>query len=124
MSKDRSQRDCLHASVGPIRQRGILHRNRLPRSRAVFEPAVQSCKMHVCLGHIRIELQGALQHAKDHKITMITITQRPSLLNSVDKILLIVNGTVALFGMRQDVLKALEARGINVNTGSFGHLLQ
>ena len=69
-------------------------------------------------------LLRALQHAKDHKITMITITQRPSLLNSVDKILLIVNGTVALFGMRQDVLKALEARGINVNTGSFGHLLQ
>ncbi|MDR6757074.1 ATP-binding cassette subfamily C protein [Mycoplana sp. BE70] len=69
-------------------------------------------------------LTRALQHAKDHKITVITITQRPSLLNSVDKVLLMVNGTVALFGMRQDVLKALEARGINTETGSFGHLLQ
>ncbi|MFD1330038.1 type I secretion system permease/ATPase [Mycoplana ramosa] len=69
-------------------------------------------------------LTRALQHAKQQKITTITITQRPSLLNSVDKVLLLVNGTVALFGMRQDVLKALEARGINVDTGTFGHLLQ
>lgn len=69
-------------------------------------------------------LLRALQHAKDHKITMITITQRPSLLTNVDKVLLLVNGTVALFGMRQDVLKALETRGISIETGSFGHQLQ
>jgi ATP-binding cassette subfamily C protein len=69
-------------------------------------------------------LLRALQHAKEQKITMITITQRPSLLNSVDKILLLVNGTVALFGMRMDVLKALEARGINIEGGAFGHQLQ
>ena len=55
------------------------------------------------------------------KITVITITQRPALLKSVDKILLLVNGTIALFGMRQDVLNALETRGVSVEIGSFGH---
>ncbi|KSV61111.1 hypothetical protein N183_10925 [Sinorhizobium sp. Sb3] len=58
-------------------------------------------------------LTRALAHAKREKITVITITQRPALLNSVDKVLLLVNGTVALFGHRQDVLKALAARGVN-----------
>ena len=32
--------------------------------------------------------------------------------------------TVALFGLRQDVLKALETRGIQIDNGSFGHQLQ
>jgi ATP-binding cassette, subfamily C, bacterial len=71
-----------------------------------------------------VALMRALQHAREQKITMITVTQRPSLLQSVDKILLLVNGTVALFGMRMDVLKALQARGIDVEGGSFGHQLQ
>ncbi len=71
-----------------------------------------------------VALMRALQHAKEQKITMITITQRPALLSSVDKILLLVNGTVALFGMRMDVLKALQARGIDIEGGSFGHQLQ
>jgi ATP-binding cassette subfamily C protein len=52
-------------------------------------------------------LLRALDHAKKEKITVITITQRPSLLNGVDKILLLSNGTVSMFGVRQDVLKAL-----------------
>ena len=71
-----------------------------------------------------VALMRALQHAREQKITMITVTQRPSLLASVDKILLLVNGTVALFGMRMDVLKALQARGIDIEGGSFGHQLQ
>lgn len=58
-------------------------------------------------------LTRALAHAKSEKITVVTITQRPALLNSVDKVLLLLNGTVALFGMRQDVLKALAQRGVN-----------
>jgi ATP-binding cassette, subfamily C, bacterial len=68
-------------------------------------------------------LMRALRHAREHKITVITITQRPALLQSVDKILLLVNGTVALFGRRADVLQALEARGVNLDTGtgSIGH---
>ena len=69
-------------------------------------------------------LTRALAHAKQHKITVATITQRPALLNSVDKILLLVNGTVALFGQRTDVLGALASRGISIETGSFGHQLQ
>lgn len=52
-------------------------------------------------------LLRALAHAKEEKITVITITQRPSLLNCVDKILLLSNGTISMFGVRQDVLKAL-----------------
>ncbi|MFN3720098.1 MAG: type I secretion system permease/ATPase [Rhizobium rhizophilum] len=71
-----------------------------------------------------VALMRALQHAREQKITMITVTQRPSLLTSVDKILLLVNGTVALFGMRMDVLQALQARGIDIEGGSFGHQLQ
>lgn len=67
-------------------------------------------------------LERALQHAKEHKITVITITQRPSLLKSVDKILLLVNGTVALFGMRQDVLQALASRGLGIEGGAFGQI--
>lgn len=57
-------------------------------------------------------LARALAHARQEKITVITITQRPSLLRSVDKILLLTNGTVSLFGQRQDVLAALAARGM------------
>jgi ATP-binding cassette subfamily C protein len=69
-------------------------------------------------------LLRALQHAKENRITVATITQRPSLLNTVDKILLVVNGTVALFGMRMEVLNAIQARGISLENGSFGHQLQ
>lgn len=68
-------------------------------------------------------LLRALRHAKEKGITVVTITQRPSLLACVDKILLLVNGTVALFGMRTDVINALEGRGIAVDAGSFGHQL-
>lgn len=69
-------------------------------------------------------LQRALEHARKQKITVITITQRPALLNTVDKILLMVNGTVALFGIRKDVLHALATRGVSLDsggTGSIGH---
>ncbi|WP_246259275.1 MULTISPECIES: type I secretion system permease/ATPase [Chelativorans] len=66
-------------------------------------------------------LLRALQHAKENKITVITITQRPSLLDMVDKILLLVNGTVALFGTRKDVLQALTSRGVTIEGGAFGH---
>ncbi|WP_412535336.1 type I secretion system permease/ATPase [Mesorhizobium sp. BAC0120] len=68
-----------------------------------------------------VALAQSLKHAKENKITMITITQRPSLLRSVDKILLLVNGTVALFGMRQDVVQALTARGLSLDGGAFGY---
>lgn len=69
-----------------------------------------------------LALARALQQAKEQKITMVTITQRPALLQTVDKILVLVNGTVALFGMRQDVLQALAARGMSLDGGHYGNI--
>ena len=69
-----------------------------------------------------LALSRALQQAKEQKITMVTITQRPALLQTVDKILVLVNGTVALFGMRQDVLQALAARGMSLDGGYFANI--
>ncbi|OAP41112.1 protease/lipase ABC transporter permease/ATP-binding protein [Sinorhizobium glycinis] len=66
-------------------------------------------------------LTRALAHARKQQITVVTVTQRPALLNSVDKVLLLVNGTVALFGMRQDVLKALASRGMNLEGNPLDH---
>jgi ATP-binding cassette subfamily C protein len=63
-------------------------------------------------------LARALAHAKREKITVITITQRPALLRSVDKILLLTNGTVSMFGQRQEVLRALAARGMGPDSGA------
>jgi ATP-binding cassette subfamily C protein len=52
-------------------------------------------------------LTKALSHAKKHKITVVTITQRPALLSCVDKIMVLSNGTVVMFGSRATVLEAL-----------------
>ena len=52
-------------------------------------------------------LARALDHAKRQNITVVAITQKPSLLSCVDKIMLLANGAVSMFGTRQDVLKAL-----------------
>ncbi|WP_292895954.1 type I secretion system permease/ATPase [Nitratireductor sp.] len=54
-------------------------------------------------------LARALKHAKQNRITAVVITQRPSLLQHVDKILLMTNGTISMFGRREDVLRALAA---------------
>jgi ATP-binding cassette subfamily C protein len=54
-----------------------------------------------------IALAKALLHARKQKITVVTITQRTALLNHVDKILVLNNGSVAMFGTRNDVLKVL-----------------
>ncbi|MGN6549354.1 MAG: type I secretion system permease/ATPase, partial [Pararhizobium sp.] len=53
-----------------------------------------------------LALAQAMAHAKREKITMVAITQRPSLLNCVDKVLVLNNGSVSMFGTRADVLKA------------------
>jgi ATP-binding cassette subfamily C protein len=55
-------------------------------------------------------LARAIQHAKDSKITVVVITQKPSLLKVVDKIMMIADGSVALFGHRDQVLEKLAAR--------------
>ncbi|PSH70937.1 type I secretion system permease/ATPase [Phyllobacterium brassicacearum] len=53
-------------------------------------------------------LTKALFHAKKHKITVVTITQRPALLNCVDKIMVLNNGSVTMFGTRATVMEALK----------------
>jgi ATP-binding cassette subfamily C protein len=58
-------------------------------------------------------LTRAILHAKKQEITVVTITQRPSLLNCVDKILVLNNGTVSIFGSRTEVMKALSQSGQN-----------
>lgn len=58
-----------------------------------------------------VALSKALLHAKRQKITVVTITQRTALLNHVDKILVLNNGSVAMFGERTDVLKVLANQG-------------
>ena len=53
-------------------------------------------------------LTKALFHAKKNKITVVTITQRPALLNCVDKIMVLNNGSVTMFGTRATVMEALK----------------
>lgn len=57
-----------------------------------------------------LALARAVQRARESKITVVVITQKPSLLQHVDKIMLLADGAVALFGTRTQVLQALEAR--------------
>ncbi len=60
-------------------------------------------------------LARAMEHAKTNGITVVVITQKPALLGVVDKVMLLTDGTVALFGQRDDVLKRL-----NGNKGAGG----
>ncbi len=55
-------------------------------------------------------LARAIQHAKDSKITVVVITQKPSLLKVADKIMMVADGNVALFGHRDQVLEKLAER--------------
>jgi ATP-binding cassette, subfamily C, bacterial len=57
-----------------------------------------------------LALARAVERAKASKITVVVITQKPSLLQHVDKIMLLAEGAVALFGTRTQVLQALEER--------------
>ncbi|WP_170605004.1 type I secretion system permease/ATPase [Ruegeria arenilitoris] len=52
-------------------------------------------------------LARAIGQAKESKITVVVITQKPTLLNVVDKIMLLTDGRVALFGQREQVLEQL-----------------
>ncbi|QDY70785.1 type I secretion system permease/ATPase [Qingshengfaniella alkalisoli] len=49
-------------------------------------------------------LAKALEHAKSKGITVVVITQKPTLLSFVDKIMLLTDGRVSLFGERETVL--------------------
>lgn len=52
-------------------------------------------------------LARAIDHAKANKITVVVITQKPTLLSVVDKIMLLSGGNVALMGQRNEVLQQL-----------------
>ncbi|MCX8227856.1 MAG: ATP-binding cassette domain-containing protein, partial [Sulfitobacter sp.] len=55
-------------------------------------------------------LARAVKHAQENKITVVVITQKPSLLSSVNKIMLLADGTIQMFGERQAVLEKLAGR--------------
>lgn len=52
-------------------------------------------------------LARAIEQARESKITVVVITQKPTLLNVVDKIMLLTDGRVALFGQREQVLQQI-----------------
>lgn len=52
-------------------------------------------------------LSKALARAKERGTTVVAITQRPALLNSVDKIMILNNGSIQAFGPRSDILPIL-----------------
>ena len=56
-------------------------------------------------------LARAMAHAKRSGITVIVVTQKASLLNHVDNIMMLADGQVAMFGGRDRMLKALAERG-------------
>lgn len=55
-------------------------------------------------------LARAIQHARRSGITVVVVTQKPSLLSVVDKIMLLADGGVAMFGEREPVLRRLAGR--------------
>jgi len=56
-------------------------------------------------------LARALTRAKAKEITVIAITQRPSLLKNVDKIMLLKDGTVQAMGPRDEMMQVLKNGG-------------
>ena len=55
-------------------------------------------------------LARAIAHARDNKITVVVITQKPSLLSVVDKIMLVADGGISMFGERTEVLTKLAGK--------------
>jgi ATP-binding cassette subfamily C protein len=49
-------------------------------------------------------LAVALQRAKERGMTVVAVTQRPTLLRSVDKIMMIKDGAVQVMGLREEIL--------------------
>ncbi len=68
-------------------------------------------------------LAKAIRQAKASGIAVVAITQKPTLLQVVDKIMLLNQGSVTLFGTRTEVLEALQKRKKNNGqTGGGGQL--
>ena len=63
-------------------------------------------------------LAQALTVAKEKLITVVAITQRPSLLRSVDKIMILKTGTVQALGSRDEIIPLITKRQITNGSGS------
>jgi ATP-binding cassette subfamily C protein len=61
-------------------------------------------------------LARALGRAKEKGMTVVAITQRPALLKSVDKIMILKNGSVQAFGKRDDIIPLISGRGREATT--------
>ncbi|QQO37041.1 type I secretion system permease/ATPase [Bradyrhizobium diazoefficiens] len=57
-----------------------------------------------------LALAKALTRAKQKGTTIVAVTQRPALLQSVDKILILQNGSVQAFGARDEMIHLLSGR--------------
>jgi ATP-binding cassette subfamily C protein len=55
-------------------------------------------------------LAAALRRAKERSITVVAVTQRPTLLRSVDKIMMLSEGRIQGLGVREEILPRLTAR--------------
>jgi ATP-binding cassette subfamily C protein len=55
-------------------------------------------------------LATALLRAKEKGLTVVAVTQRPSLLKNVDKIMILQNGGVQAFGKREDVIPLVNGK--------------
>ncbi|MDA3790765.1 MAG: type I secretion system permease/ATPase [Desulfobacula sp.] len=60
-------------------------------------------------------LMQSLQRLRQEEITTIIVTHKPTILSSVDKILMIKDGQVVMFGPRQEVFKALSGQAAKKN---------
>lgn len=52
-------------------------------------------------------LARAIEHARQNRITVVVITQKPALLDVVDKVMLLTDGSIALFGERDVVMQRI-----------------
>ncbi len=67
-------------------------------------------------------LAKALLRAKEKQITVVTITQRAALLQSVDKIMILHQGSVQAFGSREEIIPVITGRKpTNIPGGSGDH---
>lgn len=61
-------------------------------------------------------LYRALQQLKERNTTVLVISHRPGVLNLVDRILVMVGGTVAMFGERQQILAKMAQKTTQLPT--------
>jgi ABC-type protease/lipase transport system fused ATPase/permease subunit len=61
-----------------------------------------------------VALSEAISELKQVGVTLVIVGHRPSTLSAVDKILLLKEGRVAMFGQREEVLNALQVRSADL----------